>query len=77
MIRQDPHNVEQIVSLPEGEFSQNQATFSPTNPKGKGRDPSSSTSGFGNGNGNGDMMGMGEDELHSVDTDVWIYEQLR
>lgn len=62
--------MDRIVSLPEGEFSSNQAAaFSPTSVKGKAKDKELSNDSMG--------LGMGEEELQPVDTDVWVYEQLR
>lgn len=77
LIRQDPHDVERIVNLP-------QATIAPTETftagKGKGRE-GGGIDGEGSdhftSNGGIDTFMGGEEEPHQVDTDVWVYEQLR
>lgn len=65
LIRQDPHNVERIVALPQPS-SEVTRTFAEEQPaalqKGKGKDESAFAP---------------EEEPQSVDTDVWVYEQLR
>jgi hypothetical protein len=76
LIRQDPHDVERIVSLPQATVSSSDA-FSAGKGKekeigsmnGEGSDHSSA-------NGVETFIG-GEEEPHAVDTDVWVYEQLR
>ncbi|PWN37591.1 Mob1/phocein, partial [Meira miltonrushii] len=76
LIRQDPHDVERIVNLP-------QATISPTDAfaggKGKGKEVGSmGGDGSEHSSTNGvDAFFGGEEEPHTVDTDVWVYEQLR
>lgn len=70
LVRQDPHNVERIVALPQSAASpigSDPFSGSPeSDGKGKGKSMGSVSSAF----------GMHEAE-QSVDTDIWIFEQLR
>lgn len=66
LIRLDPHNVQKIVALPDPSQEPTK-TFTEVNnaEKGKARDCESAP------------FGSMEDEISPVDTDVWVYEQLR
>lgn len=65
LIRLEPYNVDQIVSLPQP-MLESSKPFSDGNEKGKARDSNDVTS----------FPGI-EEDAQTVDTDVWIYEQLR
>lgn len=67
LVRQNPHDVEHIVTLPQANVAPAE-TFSAA--KGKGKD-SGGTSGEEH------FMSGSDEEPHTVDTDVWVYEQLR
>ncbi len=82
LLRLDPHDVERIVRIPEADASRVLA----------GESPRLVGAGIGIGaagaEGSGDAAidteadaGLGaagaEEEIHPVDTDVWVYEQLR
>ena len=64
LIRQDPHNVERIVALPQpsSEISRTFAEEAPALQKGRAKD---------------DNAFLSDEEPQAVDTDVWVYEQLR
>ena len=65
VIRQDPHNVEQIVSLPQPSPETSRSFADSGMDKGKARDPESTP------------FGSMDEESQPIDEDVWIYEQLR
>lgn len=67
-IRLDAHNVDRIVALPQPSLEQSKSFtdgFNSGPEKGKGRDGEASS------------FSSMDDEIQAVDTDVWIYEQLR
>lgn len=66
LIQHDPHDVETIVRLPQASVASTDAFDGDVKGKGKEAEPENV------------FMGNGaEEEAHLVDTDVWVYEQLR
>ncbi|KAK0569656.1 hypothetical protein OC861_000738 [Tilletia horrida] len=66
LVHADPHNVSRIVSIPDSTVA-TPDFFTESGSKGKGKDGSEAAG--------GDGSGMGA--IQHVDTDVWVYEQLR
>jgi hypothetical protein len=65
VLRQDPHNVEQIVALPQPSSGSSDPFADTSSDKGKARESESNP------------FGSMDEEPQPVDEDVWIYEQLR
>ncbi|KDN44247.1 Mob1/phocein [Tilletiaria anomala UBC 951] len=67
LLRQDPHDVDRIVSLPEADVSRMLAEER-SSQMGKGKDANLA---------GGVPAQLVDEELHPIDTDVWVFEQLR
>lgn len=71
LLHHDPHNVERVVQLPQADLSrilaEEREGDGGAGSKGKERDTNSSSA----------AAVAADEELHPIDTDVWVYEQLR